>query len=105
MNAKWLKQHALIVAFVAAFVIVLGAVVWLQQQAAGKKAEVDAALEEQNSQLSHLLQAQTAPTKENIDILKQDRVQVDRLYQELLANVAHDRIHVPPICDPSPSCK
>jgi hypothetical protein len=96
MNVKWLKQHALIVAFVAAFVIVLGVVIWLQQQASGKKGEIDAALEEQMSQLSHLLQTKPAPTKENIDILKQDRVQVDHLYQELLANVAHDRIHVPP---------
>ena len=96
MNVKWLKQHALVVAFVAAFVIVLGVVIWLQQQASGKKAEIDAALEEQMSQLSHLLQTKPAPTAPNIDILKQDRVQVDHLYQELLASVAHNRIHAPP---------
>ena len=96
MNVKWLKQHALVVAFVAAFVIVLGVVIWLQQQASGKKAEIDAALEEQMSQLSHLLQTKPAPTAPNIDILKQDRVQVDHLYQELLASVAHNRIQAPP---------
>jgi len=96
MNAAWLKKHALIVGFVVAFVIVLGVVVWLQQQASGKKAEIDAALAEQTSQLNHLLQSKPAPAKENIEILKQDHAQVDHLYQELLANVAHSRIHVPP---------
>jgi hypothetical protein len=96
MNVKWLKQHAMVVGFVAAFVIVLGVVIWLQQDASGKKKDIDAALEEQMSQLSHLLQTKPAPTTANIDILKQDRAQVDHLYQELLANVAHSRIHAPP---------
>ena len=96
MNVKWLKQHAMIVSVVAAFLILLGVVIWLQQQASGNKAGIDAALEEQMSQLSHLLQTKPAPTRENIDILKQDHAQVDRLYQELLASVAHSRIHAPP---------
>jgi hypothetical protein len=96
MNVKWLKQHAMIVAFVAAFVIVLGVVIWLQQQASGKKAEIDAALEEQMSQLNHYLETKPAPTKENIAILKQDRDQVEKLYQQLLANVSQSRIHTPP---------
>lgn len=96
MNVKWLKQHAMIIAFVAAFVIVLGVVVWLQQEASGKKAEIDAALQEQMSQLNHYLETKPAPTKENIAILKQDRAEVDRLYQELLANVSQSRIHAPP---------
>ncbi len=96
MNAKWLKQHAMLVAFVAAFVIVLGVVIWLQHEASGKKAEIDAALEEQMSQLNHLLQTKPAPTPANIDILKQDRAQVNQLYQELLAKVTQSRIHTPP---------
>jgi hypothetical protein len=96
MNLSWLKKHAMVVAFVAAFLIVLGVVVWLQQQASGKKAEIDTGLQEQTSQLNHLLQTKPAPTRENIEILKQDRAQVDHLYQELLANVAHSRIQAPP---------
>ena len=71
-----------------------------------KKAEIDAALEEQMSQLNHYLETKPAPTKENIDILKQDRAQVDHLYQQLLANVSqrpgfmHHQIY-----DLLPSCK
>ena len=86
----------MIVAFVAAFLIVLGVVVWLQQQASATKAKIDADLAEQMSELNHLLQTKPAPARENIDILKQDRTQVDHLYQELLANVAHSRVHAPP---------
>ena len=63
MNVSWLKKHAMIVAFVAAFLVVLGVVVWLQQQASGKKAEIDAALTEQMSELNHLLQTKPAPAK------------------------------------------
>ncbi len=96
MNLAWLKKHAMIVGFVVAFLIVLGVVVWLQQRASGEKAEIDANLAEQMSQLNHLLQTKPAPAKENIDILKQDHAQVDHLYQELLANVARSRIHTPP---------
>jgi hypothetical protein len=96
MNLAWLKKHAMIVGFVVAFIVVLGVVVWLQQQASGKKAEIDAALAEQMSELNHLLETKPAPTRDNIDILKQDHAQVDHLYQELLANVAHSRIHAPP---------
>ena len=96
MNVKWLKQNAVIVAFVAAFLIVLGVVIWLQQQAAGKKADVDAALQEQMSQLNQLSLQKPAPAKENIEILKQDRAQVDHLYEQLLASVSRNRIHPPP---------
>jgi len=96
MNLSWLKKHVMIVSFVAAFLIVLGAVVWLQQQASGKKAEIDTALQEKMSQYNQLLLTKPAPSPANIDVVKQDRAQVDHLYQELLANVSHSRIHTPP---------
>lgn len=95
MNIKWLKQHAVIVGFIAAFLIVLGAVVWLEQSALSKSAEVDAALEEQNSQLQHLSSQKSGPSHENIDLVKKDREQLDRLYDQLLATVGQSRIPTP----------
>src|SRR5438045_6311893 len=83
MNLSWLKKHVMIVSFVAAFLIVLGVVVWLQQQASGKKAEIDAGLQEKMSQYNQLLLTKPAPSPANIDVVKQDRAQVDHLYQEL----------------------
>jgi len=95
MNLKWLKQNMVMVGVVAAFVVVLGVLIWLQQAAASKRAEVDAALEEQQSQLDHLQQQKTAPSRETIDVVKHDREQVDQLYGRLLGAVSHD-IEVPP---------
>lgn len=89
MNLKWLKQNAVIIGFVAAFVVVLGVLIWLQQSAASKRAEVEAAVEEQQSQFDHLLQQKPAPSPQNIEIVKQDREQVDHLYTRLLEKVGH----------------
>jgi hypothetical protein len=94
MNLKWLKQHSLTVGFVAAFVVVLGVLVWLQKTASSKRAEVDAALEEQQSQYDHLNQQKVAPSRENIDATKRDREQLDRLYGQLLGSVSH-KVEVP----------
>jgi hypothetical protein len=94
MNLKWLKQHSLTAALVAAFVVVLGVLIWLQQKAASKRAEVDAALLEQQSQYEHLNQQKVAPSRENIDSVKRDREQLDHLYGQLLGVVSHN-IEVP----------
>jgi len=92
MNLKWLKQNAVIIGFVAAFLIVLGGVIWLQQSASSKRAEVDAQLEEQQSQLHQLTLQKIGPSHDNIDLVKKDREQVDRLYQHLLTTVGRSRI-------------
>jgi hypothetical protein len=89
MNLKWLKQNAMLVGFLAAFVIVLAGVIWLQQDASSKRSDVESAIEEQSSQLQHLLQTKPAPSHENIDIVKKDREQVDRLYSNLMGAVSH----------------
>jgi len=100
MNAKWLKDNALVVGFIAVFVLILGGVIWLQQQAASKKAEVSGQLEEQVSQLDHLRQQKPAPDKKNIEVVKEDRAQVEQLYDEMLANVSRNRLHAPPDLKP-----
>ncbi|MGA2138967.1 MAG: hypothetical protein ABSH14_08925 [Verrucomicrobiia bacterium] len=92
MNIKWLKQNAVIVGFIAAFLVVLGGVVWLQQSASSKGAEVDTALEEQRSQLQHYSTQKLGPSRENIDLVKKDREQVAHLYQQLLTTVGRSQI-------------
>jgi hypothetical protein len=89
MNLKWLKQNAVLVGFIAAFVIVLAGVIWLQQAASTKRADVEGAIDEQSSQLQHLLQMELGPSHENINIVKRDREQVDRLYSNLFGAVSH----------------
>jgi Tfp pilus assembly protein PilE len=92
MNIKWLKQNVVIVGIIAAFLIVLGGVIWLQQSAASKRAEVDAALEEQRSQYEHFSTQKPTPSQENINLLKKEREEVDHLYQQLLATVGRSQI-------------
>lgn len=99
MNLKWLKQNALTVGFLTAFVIVLAVLIWLQQTAASKRAGVDAALQEKESQLKQLLLQKPAPSRESIDAIKQDREQVDQLYGRLVGAVSHS-IEVPRDLDP-----
>ncbi|HVM63066.1 MAG TPA: Amuc_1100 family pilus-like protein [Verrucomicrobiae bacterium] len=89
LNLKWLKQHVLAVGFIAAFVIVLGILVWLQQAAASKRAEIDGSLQEAQSNYEHLLQQKPTPTREVIDVIRQDREQLAQLYGQLLSNVTH----------------
>jgi hypothetical protein len=95
MNLKWLKQNALTAGFVAAFIVVLGVLIWLQQAAASKLTEVDTALQEQQSQFNHLLQQKPAPSRESIEVIKEDRGQVDQLYGQLLGAVSNN-VEVPP---------
>ena len=92
MNIKWLKQNAVIIGFIAAFLIVLGVVIWLQQSASSKGAEVDTALEEQRSQLEHYTKQKPGPSHENIDLVKKDREQLAHLYEQLLATVGRSQI-------------
>ncbi len=95
MNLKWLKQNTVMVGFLTAFVVVLGVVIWLQQAAASKRVEVDAALEEQQSQFDHYNSVKPHPSRESIDVIKQDREQVAQLYGQLVGAVGHS-IEVPP---------
>ena len=47
------------------------------------------------SQLEHLLQDKPAPARENIEIIKKDREQVDRLYRQTAGHGRPSRIDTP----------
>jgi hypothetical protein len=92
MNTKWLKNNALLLGFVTVFLVVVGALVWLQQGAAAKVQEIDNSLAEQVSQLSHLHELKPPPTRENIDVFKQNRQELEHLYSDLLSVVSRSQI-------------
>ncbi len=100
MNAKWFKQNAVLLGFVAAFVVVLGGLIWLQQQAAGKRKGIDALLEQQSSELNRLWTMKPSPSDENIKVLRQNREQLDGLYSNLLAAVSHSQIQTQEVIRP-----
>ena len=92
MNTKWLKDHVLLLGLLAAFIVVVGGLVWLQQNAAARVQEIDNSLAEQISQLNHLREMKPPPTRENIDVVKQNRQQLEQLYSDLLAVVSRSQI-------------
>jgi hypothetical protein len=100
MNTKWLKQHAVLLGFVGAFLVVLGVLIWLQQQAAAKRQEIDNQLAEQLSQRDHFLEAKPPPTQENIKIEKQNRQQLDRLYNDILTAIGHSQLQTQEVIRP-----
>jgi len=100
MNIKWLKQNAVMFGLLTVFLVVLGGLVWLQQQAAEKRSGVDSLLEDQKSELGHLQATKPSPTRQNIAILKQDREQLDRLYSNLLAAVSQNQIQTQEVLRP-----
>lgn len=95
MNAKWLKQNLNVVLIVAAFVVLLGAAIWLQQRASAQRAQIEAALDEQGGQLRRLLSAKPFPSPENIKVLRQDGERLAEQYQALTQAVSRSSIQVP----------
>ena len=85
MNAKWFKQNRMLVGFVAAFIILFGGVIWQGYRALEKQKKADNFLKDQVSEIDRLGAATPSPSHENIAIVKQDREQLDRLYNDLLA--------------------
>jgi hypothetical protein len=100
MNTKWLKQNAMLLGLGAVFALVLGGLIWLQQQAAGKRQEIDNQLAEQMSELDHLRAMKPAPSRENIEILKQSGQKLDRLYKDLIAAVGDSQIQTQEVARP-----
>ncbi len=100
MNTKWLKQNAVLLGFAAAFVVVLGGLVWLQQTAAAKRQEIDSLLEEQSAEFNHLKETKPPPSRESIAMLKQDRQELDRLYNDLLTVIGHSQIQTQEVIRP-----
>jgi hypothetical protein len=95
MNVKWIKQNLNVVLAVSAFVVLLIAAIWLQQRASGQRTQIEAALDEQAAQLRRLLSAKPFPSRENIEVLRQDYERLAQQYQALTQAVSRSSIQVP----------
>lgn len=100
MNTKWLKQNAVLLGFLTAFLLLVGALVWLQQRAAAKVEQNEGLLAEQVSQLNHLGEMKPPPSRENIETAKQSRQELEHLYSDLLGMVARSQIRTQEVVQP-----
>ena len=89
MNLRWLKRNLVAVIFVSVYVLLLGAIVWLAQQAAKLKTNVEADLTAQSEALKQVQSLAIYPSPDNIRMLQSQRHEVQKLYatlQEALTN-------------------
>jgi len=95
MNLRWFQNHLISLIGGTIFIVLLAGMIWFLHDAYTQQ---DAVLEEltaQNTALEGLRSERTFPSKENIQLLKQDRVNLQQLYDEMRESATHPPLHGP----------
>jgi hypothetical protein len=92
MNAKWMQQNLAVLVAAGVYVLAMGAVLWLQQQAAAKKRQVEQELAAQQQELTRILAVKPAPSPGNLTVLTKDREQLEQLLARLLESVGRSTV-------------
>ncbi len=95
MNLRWLRQNLLMIVAGLVFVGLLAIVIWFEHQAFAKKEEIAATLEDQQQQLTRLRDQTPTPSTNNIEAIKQEREQLQQLYQQLQSGAVRKPVEVP----------
>jgi len=72
-----------VIIFVVVFAVLLGGIIWLERAATARKAEVEADLSGKQEELKRLRNLDPYPSSDNIQILKRDREELEKLYGSL----------------------
>jgi hypothetical protein len=83
VNTRWLKRNFVVIIFVVVFAVLLGGIIWLERAATARKAE-----------LSRLRSLDPYPSPDNIQILKRDREELQKLYGSLQKAVMQEPLEV-----------
>jgi Tfp pilus assembly protein PilO len=94
VNTRWLKRNFVVIIFVVVFVVLLGGIIWLEQAATARKAEVEADLSGKQEELKRLRSLDPYPSSDNIQILKRDREELQKLYGSLQKAVMQEPLEV-----------
>lgn len=97
MNARWLRDNLSVLIFTVVFLVVLGGSLWFLREAMRAQKQVIEDLDSQQRELSNLRNLPTFPSKENIDLVKQDYVAVAALYQSMRQAAARTVLSPPPL--------
>src|SRR5437867_3376384 len=95
MNVRWFKQHLIVVIAAAAFAAVFGLLIFLERKAAAQENLVAAQLEEQQAELTRLRTLNPTPAPENIEAIRHDREEVQRLNEQLQKGAVREPVAVP----------
>jgi hypothetical protein len=94
MNARWVKRNLVVIIFVAVFVALLGVIIWLEQKATARKTEIEADLSSQQEEFKRLRSLDPYPSPDNIQLLKRDHAELQKLYGSLQEAVMQDPLKV-----------
>ena len=87
MNLRGLQKFLIPIIAGVVFLGALGGIIWLWQKASADKTEVQQQLEQEQQQLESARNQKPAPSTENIEALKQQRKELQRLYDKLQEGV------------------
>ena len=95
MNLRWLKQNLVVIIFLAAAALFTGAIIYLERQAAARKEQIEAELQDQQQRLDQFRKGNPPPSPENLQTLKRDREQLQQLYQTLQKEIGQSTVESP----------
>jgi hypothetical protein len=94
---NWIKHNLGMLLCGVAFVALLGLAGWQIHQAIGRRREIESTLRDKQDSIQTLRSAKIFPSKENIEALRHDRLQLLQLYSNIQNKVTPTGIIPPPI--------
>jgi hypothetical protein len=98
MNPRWLRDHLSVLIFSVIFVVVLGGSLWFVHRATQAQKQVMEELDAQQRELSNLRNLPTFPSKENIELVRQDYAAVAELFASM-RKAASRPVVTPPVLE------
>ncbi len=95
MNLRWFQNHLISLIGGTVFIVLLAGMIWFLHDAYTQQAAVLDELTAQNTALEGLRGERTFPSKENIQLLKKDRENLQQLYDDMRESASHPLLHGP----------
>ena len=95
MNLRWFRNHLISLIGGTVFIVLLAGMIWFLHDAYTQQDSVLEELSAQNSSLEGLRGEKTFPSKENLELLKQDRGNIQKLYDDMRESATHPPLHGP----------
>ena len=95
MNLRWLRNHLVSLIAGVIFLTLLAGMIWFLHDAYTQQDTVLEELASRNADLDNLRSEKVFPSKENIELLKRDRANIQRLYEAMRTAATDPLLHGP----------
>jgi hypothetical protein len=97
MNGKWFKKNLTLVISGAVFVLLLAGVLWRQHRARAQQQQVEERLAAEQQRLEALRASRPFPSRENVNILRSDKLAVGEYFKNLEAKIGGTPVKALPL--------